>query len=213
MKAIIFDFDGTMIDTENLWREATMKYVKAEYEIDLPDEIYESIIGTSEEPLHQYLLEQTKGQFDVAAFTAHIKTVLLQEKEQLVLRDGFQRIFDFAVEKELKIGLATSSGRDWVVPVLEKFDLFPYFSTIQTAEKVALIKPHPALYLQALEELDVSADQAIAVEDSLNGALSALDAGLQVIAVPNEATKRIAFPEAVQRFESFDELNLAAFLA
>ncbi|WP_099222001.1 HAD family hydrolase [Listeria costaricensis] len=213
MKAIIFDFDGTMIDTENLWREATMKYLKETYDIDLPNEIYESIIGTSEEPLHRYLIEQTKGQFDIDAFTTHVKGVLHQEKEGLVLREGFQQVFELAVKKELKIGLATSSGMDWVVPVLEKFDLLPYFSTIQTAEKVASIKPHPALYLQALEELDVAAEQALAVEDSLNGAISALEAGLHVVAVPNEATKRITFPKEVQRFESFDELDLTSFLA
>lgn len=51
VKAVVFDFDGTMLDTENLWYTETMKYLKDTYNIDLPDEIYQQIIGTSEEPI------------------------------------------------------------------------------------------------------------------------------------------------------------------
>lgn len=68
MKAVVFDFDGTMLDTENLWYTETMNYLKETYDIDLPDEIYQQIIGTSEEPIIRYMMEATNGAFDKEAF-------------------------------------------------------------------------------------------------------------------------------------------------
>lgn len=68
MKAVVFDFDGTMLDTENLWYTETMNYLKETYGIDLPDEVYQQIIGTSEEPIIRYMMEATNGAFDKEAF-------------------------------------------------------------------------------------------------------------------------------------------------
>ncbi|MHC5250920.1 HAD family hydrolase [Listeria kieliensis] len=211
MKAIIFDFDGTMIDTENLWHDATMNYVKETYGIEVPAEVYEQIIGTTEEPLHHYLTEATNGQFDVEAFTTHISNELLEGIAHLNLRPGFKRVFDYAVSDGFKIGLATSSDREWVEPILKKFDLFPHFSSIQTADDVMRIKPDPALYLQAAAEL--GSKHVYAVEDSLNGVIAAQEAGLKVLAVPNAATANIKFPEGVAVFPDFDSIPLEKVFA
>ncbi|MBC1521374.1 HAD-IA family hydrolase [Listeria aquatica] len=211
MKAIIFDFDGTMIDTENLWHDATMKYVKETYGIEVPAAIYEQIIGTTEEPLHHYLTEATNGQFDVEAFTSHVSEELSNGILQLELRPGFERVFDYAVSDGFKIGLATSSGREWVEPILKKFHLFSHFTTIQTADDVKQIKPDPALYLQAAAKL--GSKRIYAVEDSLNGVIAAQKAGLKVLAVPNAATANIQFPEGVPVFPDFDSIPLEEVFA
>lgn len=209
MKAIVFDFDGTMIDTENLWHEETMRYVKDKYGLTIPMHIYQAIIGTSEEPLHEYLIEQTAGEFDVDQFTTHIAERLHGGIDHLELREGFLRVFNYCLQNDFKIGLATSSGRDWVIPVLEKFDLLKYFSSIQTADDVVNIKPHPELYLKAVEELGVGVKNTYAIEDSLNGATSAKQAGLEVIVVPNETTCAIQFPEDMKTYTSFDDIPLS----
>ncbi|WP_088809359.1 MULTISPECIES: HAD family phosphatase [Listeria] len=208
MKAIIFDFDGTMIDTENLWHEETMRYVKENYDITIPAHIYQAIIGTSEEPLHEYLLEKTAGRFNVEKFTAHIAERLHGGVDELELREGFLHIFNYAVQNNFKIGLATSSGRDWVIPVLEKFELLKHFSSIQTADDVTNIKPHPELYIKAIEELGAGIERTFAVEDSLNGTLAAKEAGIQVIVVPNEATSGIKFPADVKIYPNFEAIPL-----
>ncbi len=208
MKAIVFDFDGTMIDTENLWHEETMRYVKEKYGIAIPTHIYQAIIGTSEEPLHEYLLEKTAGQFDVEKFTSHIAERLHSGVDDLELREGFLYIFDYAVQNNFKIGLATSSGRDWVIPVLEKFNLLKHFSSIQTADDVTNIKPHPELYIKAIEELGAGSEHTYAVEDSLNGTLAAKEAGIKVIVVPNEATREITFPAGVKTYARFEDIPL-----
>ncbi|WP_163654483.1 HAD family phosphatase [Listeria sp. PSOL-1] len=208
MKAIVFDFDGTMIDTENLWHQITMDYIKEAYGIDLPNEVYESIIGTSEEPLHDYMQTETNGKFDSAAFTRHVSNEIHSMRDELVLREGVMRIFDYATQRRFKIGLATSSTREWVMPVLKRFGLLERFDTIQTADDVIEIKPDPALYLQAANELGVKPTDAYAIEDSLNGAKAALKAGYHVIVVPNEATKNIHFPDEVTSFDQFDDIEL-----
>ncbi|MBC1515669.1 HAD family hydrolase [Listeria immobilis] len=209
MKAVVFDFDGTMLDTENLWYSETMNYIKKNYQIDLPDEIYQQIIGTSEEPIITYMMEATNGTFDKEAFLTTVAEACHTGQELLGFRDGFEAFFQEVKAKGYKIGLATSSGYQWIESTLERLGILDDFETIQTADHVEEIKPHPALYMQAVEALGVKPEEAIAIEDSNNGALSAIEAGLKVYIVPNEATKTIAFPKEATVVSSFAEINLS----
>lgn len=208
MKAVVFDFDGTMLDTENLWYSETMNYLKETYNIDLPDEIYQQIIGTSEEPIITYMMEATDGKFDKEAFLTTIAEACHTGQQLLGFREGFEAFFQDVKVRGYKIGLATSSGYDWIESTLDRLGILADFETIQTADQVDEIKPHPALYKQAVEALGVKPAEAIAIEDSKNGAISAIQAGLKVYIVPNEATKTIAFPKEATVVSSFAEINL-----
>ncbi|MBC8921529.1 HAD hydrolase-like protein, partial [Escherichia coli] len=116
MKAVVFDFDGTMLDTENLWYTETMNYLKETYDIDLPDEIYQQIIGTSEEPIIRYMMEATNGAFDKEAFLTTVAEACHLGQQSLGFRDGFKEFFEQVKANDYKIGLATSSGFDWIEP-------------------------------------------------------------------------------------------------
>ncbi|MBC1974464.1 HAD family hydrolase [Listeria booriae] len=212
MKAFVFDFDGTMIDTEAVWFDETKKYLRAEYGLDLPMEVYEKVVGSSDEPLLLYMAEATNGKFDAAAFQKYIDVAVHSGRDKLEMRDGFMRVYQYAKDNGYKIGLATSSARAWVEPILEKFGILADFETIQTADDVEVIKPDPALYRQAVEALGVKPEEAVAVEDSRNGSLSAIGAGLHTIAIKNEVTKGIVFPEGVTVYDSFADVDLDAFL-
>jgi HAD superfamily hydrolase (TIGR01509 family) len=113
----------------------------------------------------------------------------------------------------LGIGLASSSSRDWVLGYLRQLGLEDGFDCIRTRDDVAKVKPDPELYLKALEALGVAPEEAVAFEDSPNGALAAKRAGLKCVIVPNELTSRLAFGEHDLRLASMADMPLAEVLA
>jgi len=91
---------------------------------------------------------------------------------------------------------------------LDKFGLREHFDVVCTRDDVSTVKPDPALYLLALEKLDVGAGEAIAFEDSPNGILAAKRAGIFCIAVPNPLTERLSLDQADRRLKSLEEFDL-----
>src|SRR5581483_5413115 len=88
----------------------------------------------------------------------------------------------------LKIGLASSSHRDWVVGHLSRLGLHAHFDTLKTADDVTHTKPHPELYLAVLDALGLQAREAIALEDSPHGIHAARNAGIFCVVIPNQMT-------------------------
>ena len=108
----------------------------------------------------------------------------------------------------LKLAVASSSTQKWVTGNLRKFALLDHFDAICTRDYVQAPKPDPALYLLALERLNVTADEAIAFEDSPNGILAAKRAGLYCVVIPNQLTKDLSLELADRRLNSLEEFNL-----
>ena len=110
--------------------------------------------------------------------------------------------------RDLKLAIASSSTQKWVTRNLRKFGLLDQFDAVCTRDYVAAVKPDPALYLLALERLGVTADEAIAFEDSPPGILAAKRAGLFCIAIPNQLTKDLLLDRADRRLSSLLEFDL-----
>jgi beta-phosphoglucomutase-like phosphatase (HAD superfamily) len=126
---------------------------------------------------------------------------------------GVVEYLDKAVEIGLKIGLASSSDRAWVVNHLTELDLIHYFDVVCTLEDVKLVKPDPDLYQKAVAGLDLLPDQVVAFEDAPNGILAAKRAGLYCVAVPNSVTRSLDLSGADLILDSFCELPLDKTLA
>ncbi|MFX3633160.1 MAG: HAD family hydrolase [Candidatus Pristimantibacillus sp.] len=196
IKAIIFDFDGTILDTETAWYYAFRDAYK-EHGVDLTLDLYSQCIGTS---LHQfnpyeYLMTELKLPIDKQLFkqSVHDQHSALMNQEQI--RPGIIEYLNLAKESGLKIGLASSSSIKWVEKYLNQLGIRDYFECIRTSEDVVHVKPDPELYIQALKGLGVDASEAIAIEDSPNGARAAAAAGMHCIVVPNAITKLLSFDE------------------
>ncbi|WP_166243272.1 HAD family hydrolase [Paenibacillus turpanensis] len=209
IKAIIFDFDGTIIDTETAWY-AAFKEAYREYGVDLTLEMYSQCIGTS---LHQfnpyeYLMTDLKLPIDREEFRKSVQQrhSLLMEKEEI--RPGVVRYLNEAKAAGLKIGLASSSVRAWVEKYLERLKLKPYFECIRTADDVRRVKPDPELYVQATAALGVQPNEAVAIEDSPNGAKAAEAAGLHCLYIPNTITASLPFEPRGGRLSSLLDLEL-----
>ncbi|MBS4171795.1 HAD family hydrolase [Bacillus sp. FJAT-49736] len=208
MKAVIFDFDGTMVDTESLWFEASKNILEEEFGFQLPIEKFASFIGTTDEELLQYYFEEVGDTFIKEAFTEKLEATLNEKSKDLGLRPGFLTFFQQVKNAGLKIGMATSSSRAWVEPFLRKFQILEDFDVICTRDDVEKVKPDPKLYLLALEKLAVKAEEAIAIEDSVNGSAAAIKAGIKCFVIPNPITEYLTFDEQITQLTSFEQIKL-----
>jgi HAD superfamily hydrolase (TIGR01509 family) len=187
--AIIFDFDGTILDTETP-EFAAWQDVYATYGQSLDRALYAHVIGTAEATWTPagHLCTLLGRPLDQAALEADHH----RRFEQLIAterpRPGVLAWLDEARDLGLQVGLASSSSSAWVTRFLTRLGLSDRFATVATRERVVRSKPDPALYQLALTDLGLPPTAALAVEDSPNGITAAKAAGLFCIAVPNPMT-------------------------
>lgn len=207
IKAVIFDFDGTIIDTETVWVEIYQELTKEKFAIDVPLEEFVKCIGTSDDAIFKYIELHTGSKVNREEINKLAHERFFDKKRILNVREGVKEKLDEAKELGIEIGLASSSSRKWVEDFLRQFELWDYFSVVMTKEDVDKVKPDPALYLKALAALQVEPHEALAIEDSANGALAAVEAGMNCIVIPNQVTAALAFHEKVIRSESFTDFS------
>lgn len=197
IRALIFDFDGLMMDTEasiyDVWRSV---FVEAGH--DLPVSEWLVCVGTGEEVFDPFgrLARLTGRPVDRAALDARTRAEAREAASKLPPLPGVGELIAEADRRGIALAVASSSPRDWVVGHLERAGLLDRFATIRTRENVARTKPAPDLFLAALAELGVAANEAVVLEDSLNGLRAARAAGIPCIAVPNRITRELDFGEA-----------------
>lgn len=206
--ALIFDFDGLIVDSETPGFQAWSEMF-ANHGCSLPFEKYSACIGTiGGFDLHGYLEEQAGRPLDRAELERACNTRWLQLMHGRPLLPGIAACVFAARQRGLKLAIASSSTRKWVTRNLRKFGLLDQFDAVCTSDDVSAVKPDPALYLLALERLGVTADAAIAFEDSPNGILAAKRAGIFCIAIPNPLTKDLPLELADRRVRSLEEFSL-----
>jgi len=210
LKALIFDFDGLILDTETPEFLAWQSVFRA-HDASLTLEEWAICIGTNDALDPYALLETRTGRTHDAEIVRTLKkshfTPLIDAE---TLRPGVRFTMETALALGLKIGVASSSTHDWVESWLRKFELIGHLSSIQCSEDVEKVKPHPALYLHSLDALGVCANEALALEDSLNGLRAAKAAGIHTIAIPNPMTRHLPLHEADQVLDSLENFDLAA---
>ncbi len=212
IRALLFDFDGLILDTETP-SYASWQEVYREHGQELPLDRWAAIIGTigGFEPLDY--LEELHGPIDRAAVRTrrHEHELRLLEIEEL--RPGILEYLEEAERRGLKTAIVSSSTREWVDTHLARLERAEHCDELVTADRdPERSKPSPTLYLEALERLDVSADEAIAFEDSPNGVAAAKAAGIFTVAIPNGVTAALGLDEANLRLESLAELPLRELL-
>lgn len=208
VKALVFDFDGTIIDTETLWFQAFKEVLLEDYNIHLPLEEFAKVIGTTDELLYSYIDSQSNSSISHDVLNEKVRQRLNISKKELILRDGIEELLMEAQHKGLKIGIASSSDRKWIEEFLEQLQIRGYFSVIKSKDDVTKVKPDPELYIKAIQELGVLPHEAIAFEDSINGSMAAIDAGLKVVVIPNDVTRFLQFDHRALLYKSFRDVVL-----
>lgn len=204
-QAIIFDFDGTILDTEtSLFRAWGSMYER--YGAKLDEQIWGLFIGThvTTTSPYQILRERTEGLPEEAEIEREIKGMYRELMKDEQLRPGVVALIEEAKRRDLELAVASSSTYDWVKRHLDEWQLSHYFGAIATADHVEQVKPDPALYKLALARLGVAAEAAVAIEDSPNGALAAKRANMSCVIVPNPITSLLTFGEHDHRLDSLE---------
>jgi HAD superfamily hydrolase (TIGR01509 family) len=198
VRALLFDFDGLLLDTE-LASRAGWELLYREHGHELPTDLWATLVGTTHAPWDPMThLEELVGEpleREALNERRYAHEIALIEAEEL--RPGIAEYLAAAMRHGLKRAIVSSSSRDWVDLHLERLEEAVGWDAICTADRdPARAKPSPTLYLEALDALDVAAEEAVAFEDSPNGVLAAKAADIFCVAVPNEVTRELGLEEA-----------------
>ena len=195
IKALIFDFDGLILDTETpevfVWQN-----IYKEHGFELPVEEWEKTVGgygISDFNPSRHLAHLSGGRLDPVPLQARYR----READALIhanpILPGVMDMIHEAQANGLKVAIGSSSPHSWVDSHTQRLDIYHHFDPIVCQDDVApgRTKPHPDIYLKALEGLGVEKSEAVVFEDSPNGVLASQRAGVFVVAVPNPLTARM----------------------
>ena len=213
IEAIVFDFDGLIVDTEtpefDAWQE-----VFALYGATLEMDVWESSVGREHRQfdIYQHLARLSGQTIDPAVVRPLMRRRYLELIERNPVLPGVEDYLRSAQAMGLKLAVASSSTPGWASGHLEKRGLLRHFEFVLSAGDVRNGKPDPELYTLAVERLGVCPENALAIEDSLNGLTAAKAAGLHCVVVPNPMTKGMALDAADMRLRALSDLRLDALL-
>ncbi len=214
IQAVVFDFDGLILDTETNEFKA-WQHIYEQHNAELTRELWCQCIGTDASAFDPYAhLEQCTGTIiDRRQIQLHKKQLVTELMLNEELRPGVMDYLANAKAMGLRIGLASSSKLEWISGYLKQHRLLEYFQCIRTSDNVAKVKPDPELYVQTLQCLGIEPLHAIAFEDSPNGSLAAKRAGMYCVIVPNEMTRDLVFGAVDMRIESMQQIELREVIA
>lgn len=209
MRAVIFDMDGVLVDSEPLWRQAE-RQTFAEVGIELTDADCERTMGMRTDEVIQYWYGRspwdgpTPAEVEVR-LEARVAELIA---ERATAMSGVEQSIAMAQAEGLALGLATSSTPILIEVVLGKLGMTDVFSVTHSAVEEELGKPHPAVFLTTARKLGVEPAECIAIEDSHAGVRSAVAAGMRVIAVPPpHLFDEPGYAEADVKLKSLEDLT------
>lgn len=209
LRAVIFDFDGIILDTERVEFE-TLNVLYRERGVALTWEDWSICIGTAGAFDPYAHLEKLSGDpVDRDAMRGRRSALGAERLARLDLMPGVRERLAEAKALDLRLAIASSSEAAWVEGHLAARGLRRWFDAVAVRNAILPAKPKPDLYLAALAALGAGAGEAVAFEDSMNGIAAAKAAGIFTVAVPNEMTRRMDLSRADLRAGSLLEVSLA----
>lgn len=186
--AVVFDFDGLIIDSEMPIFEMS-RAALGEMGHSITIEAWSTVVGLGDTDSHRALCKAVGVDLDRDEFDAHYQRQDRSWKDDIAPLPGVIELLDALTRAEIAVGVASSSSADWVVGHLQRMGLDHHFGAFATSDRLAgRTKPAPDAYLLACRDLGVDPRGAVALEDSAHGLTAALRAGLTTVAVPSAIT-------------------------
>lgn len=189
MKAVIFDLDGTLVDSMWMWHAIDVEFL-GEYGYECPEDLHRVIEGMSFSETAVYFKER----FLLPLSLEEIKDVwtrmsIDKYRYEVSLKPGAREFLELIKKKNIKCGIATSNGRELVDTVLHSLGIEGYFQAVTTACEVKAGKPEPDIYLYVAGQLGVEPADCLVFEDIPAGILAGKRAGMKVCAVEDEFSR------------------------
>ena len=213
MDAVIFDFDGLILDTEWPAFVSVVEVFEA-HGVELPLADWQHRIGRGDNAPWPELLEDAVGRAldhdDLVAQRSRRKNAMTDANP---IQPGVVELLDQAETLGLAKAVASSSPISWVGRHLDRLGIIERFAAVRTQDDVHRTKPWPDVFLAAATALQVRPERAVVFEDSRNGVLAAKEAGMFCVAVPNRITEGLDFSDADLVVSSLADVDLAALIS
>lgn len=186
MKAVVFDMDGVLFDTEKLCRDSWTALAK-EQGIEDMEAVFMQCVGRNANDTRTLILEHYGQDFPYDTFRQKASEWFWEQIERsgVPVKPGVYELLSYLKQAEYNIGLASSTRRESVISHLTQAGILEYFSVIVTGDVVKHSKPQPDIYLLACDKMQVAPEEAYAIEDSPNGIRAAYAAGMKPVMVPD----------------------------
>ena len=211
-QAVIFDMDGTLLDTESVFKTIVFE-VCTELGFEMTDAVHMSMVGGSHERTSQLLIEAYGVTFPYTLFDERCRVIMRERSLSGVpVKPGAREFIGELRERGIPAAVATSSRNPHATHHLGAAGLLDLFETVVTRDDVVNPKPHPEPYLTAARRLGIDPLQCLALEDSHSGVRAAHAAGMQTVMVPDLVSPDDAIRAlGISVVESLNHVRLAAF--
>jgi len=209
IKAIIFDMDGVMVDSEHLWERAET-ILLSRRNIKYNAQYRDQIVGLNQHDSGKLLIKTFSLNESIEKVVSERIDILFELYDnQLKLNTGLIKLLEKLKKNNFLLAVASSSPNKVVSYVVDKFKLSNYFHAIISGDNAAEGKPHPEIYLKTAQKLSTAPKSCVAIEDSINGLISAKEAGMYCIAVPDKRLSQNLFKKADIILCSLDEITIS----
>lgn len=203
IKAIIFDMDGLMIDSERVTFECYQEILKG-MNLTMNEEFYKTLLGKPLKGIYQRFYDVYGNDFPIEDVIKDVHALMAKrfETEGVPIKTGLKSLLEYLKENNYKTIVATSSNRDRVDTILSQAQITDYFDDSICGDEVTKGKPNPEVFLKSCQKLGVNVDEAIVLEDSEAGIQASYDAGIKVICIPD-----MKYPEKQYEEKTFKILK------
>lgn len=203
LKAVIFDMDGLMIDSERVTFECYQERLK-DMNLTMDEEFYKTLLGKTIKGIYQRFYDVYGNDFPIENVIQDVHQLMAErfETEGVPVKKGLVELLHYLKDNNYKTIVATSSNRDRVDKILAQAKITEFFDDSICGDEVTKGKPNPEVFLKSCQKLGVNVDEAIVLEDSEAGIQASYDANIKVICIPD-----MKYPEKQYEEKTFKILK------
>ncbi len=214
IKAVIFDMDGVIVDTEPISDQHAAHFL-SQLGIDIPADFNDKFRGRTSLDfcrgmIEEFKLDKSVDELVIQLRESHLKFVITHPDLKLI--EGVENLIKKIHKKKLKLAVASSAGPKRINAILDLFGIKKYFQTIVSGDDVKKGKPDPGIFLIAARRLKVDPNLCVVIEDSTNGVLAAKSAGMKCIGFAGMSHNKSDLSEADLVIKDFSDTRVDKFI-